>query len=101
MAEVRHDMKQKYIVMVDDNFHFTDASERYKDSEHITYAEAVKKCQSIVDDYLIDALEPGMTSNELYASYTMFGEDPFIISNSSHKFSAWEYAKRRCLILCR
>jgi len=66
--------KQKWTVQVDDNFHFMDESERYKDGEYNTYDEAVAKCKAIVDDYLDSALEPSMTSEQLYTSYQMFGE---------------------------
>ena len=48
------------------------------------------------------ARKPGMTAHELFESYTMFGEDPFIVApdQQSAAFSAWEYAKRRCNDLC-
>ncbi len=32
--------------------------------------------------------------------YTSFGEDPFIIGPGDYRFSAWDYAKERCSILC-
>lgn len=85
--------EQKYIVMVDDNFHFMDSSERYKASEHSTYHEAVAKCEAIVDEYLKSAIEPDMTAEELFSSYAMFGEDPFIVGEADQEFSAWNYAK--------
>lgn len=87
--------KQKWIVMVDDNFAFMDTSERYKDGEYDSYEEAMAKCKAIVDDYLDSALEPGMTAEQLLASYQMFGEDPFIIGNKKDDFSAWKYAEAR------
>lgn len=89
----------KYIVMVDDNFHFTDSKERYKSCEYSTLEEAVAKCKSIVDDYLLSALEPNMSFKELYASYTMFGEDPFIQSDEKVEFSAWKYAEEQSRLL--
>ncbi len=88
--------KQKYTVMVDDNFHFMDESERYKMGEYESYDEAVSRCKAIVDDYLHSALEPNMTAEELYSSYTMFGEDPYISNIGIDKFSSWDYAKVRC-----
>lgn len=91
--------KQKYIVMVDDNFHFMDESERYKAGEYDNYDDAVAKCKAIVDDFLESALEPGMTAKQLFGSYTMFGDDPFIQGDpkaeSKISFSAWDYAKER------
>ena len=88
-------MKQRYIVIVDDNYHFTDTNERYKDSEHSTYLSAVRRCQTIVGDYLESAIEPGMTAKQLYSSYTMFGEDPFIDGETDNHFSAWKYAEEK------
>ena len=88
--------KQKYIVMVDDNFNYMDEDERYKDGEYGTYDEAVAKCKVIVDEYLKSALKPGMTAEQLYTSYQMFGEDPFIIGNEKYEYSSWDYAKLRC-----
>ncbi len=86
--------KQTYIVKVDDNFHYMDESQRYTLGEFDSYDEAVAKCQTIVDDYLASALKPGMTAEELYSSYTSFGEDPFIMGDNA-KYSSWKYAKQR------
>jgi hypothetical protein len=86
---------KKFTVMVDDNFHFTDESERYKSGVYATYDEAVAKCKEIVDDYLISAIEPDMTAGQLLASYKMFGEDPFIIGEKSYEFSSWKYAEQK------
>jgi len=91
--------KQKYIVMVDDNFHFMDESERYRDSEYDNYEDAVAKCKSIIDDYLFSALEADMTAEQLYNSYTMFGEDPYITGSGENSFSSWDYAKQQSAIL--
>lgn len=91
--------KQKYKVMVDDNFHFMDESERYSSGEFDTYEEAVAKCKAIVDDYLQSALESDMTAEQLFGSYTMFGEDPYIVGGREDSFKAWDYAKERCNII--
>jgi hypothetical protein len=89
-----------YKVLVDDNFHFMDESERYELGRFPTLAEALAASCSIVDEFLLAAFKPGMTSRELCCSYTSFGEDPFIVPDASEEtacaFSAWDYAKRRC-----
>lgn len=72
-----------------------DAGSRYSSGEYDTYKEAVARCKQIVDEYLESALKPGMTAEELYGSYTMFGEDPFIIGDTNKKFSSWDYAKEK------
>lgn len=42
-----------------------------------------------------------MTSKVLYEGYVGFGEDPFIIPAGEPPFSAWDYAKARCMEICR
>ena len=83
---------KKYIVMVDDNFHFMDSSERYKHGEYRTMQEAISTCKKIVDESLADNYKAGMSPKQLYASYCMFGEDPYVDSNEKSNFSAWDYA---------
>ena len=91
-------------VMVDDNFHYQDESERYELGEYPTLAAAVEAAQMIVDDFLDSAFRPGMTAEALYKAYTAFGEDPWIVSVPGGAgqilFSAWDYAKKRAAELC-
>lgn len=95
-----------YIVLVDENAHEQDETERYEHGTFATYDEAVAACQRIVDDFLALQHGPGMTADGLYSLYTTFGEDPFIRSDDaepsdrSNIFSAWEYARLRCALLC-
>jgi hypothetical protein len=92
-------------VLVDDNYHYMDESERWTLGEYATYAEALAACTRLVDACLQEGYAPGKTAEALYGYYTMFGDDPFIVelSNSpdtSPGFSAWTYAKARCAELC-
>ena len=82
-------------VLVDDNFHYMDDSERYVAGEFATLAEALATAQKIVDEYLSSAFRPGIGAQELGESYLMFGEDPFIVSAEATgvAFSAREYAR--------
>ena len=41
-----------YVVMMDDNFHHGDASERYRYGEFADAGTAVEHCRRIVDEYL-------------------------------------------------
>jgi hypothetical protein len=86
---------------VDDNFHYMDEESRYKCGSFATYGEALAKAKAIVDEFLEQHHEPGMTSKELYEGYVGFGEDPFIIPSGEPRFSAWDYARARCRDLCR
>ena len=91
-------------VIVDDNFHYMDEAERYVLGSFETFEAALDAAKRIVDEYLASAYRPGITVEELYESYTSFGEDPFIktseVQAGAGAFSAWRYARERCAILC-
>lgn len=92
-------------VLVDDNYHHMDESERYELGEFKTWEAAVAASKQIVDEFLVSSYRPGMTAKELYEGYVGFGEDPFIVSvtttDDSRRFSAWSYAEERCIQLCQ
>lgn len=92
--------EKPYVVLVDDNFHYQNEEERYREGDYKTLDEALSKCRSIVDDFLKLAHKPGMSSKELYEHYCSFGGDPFIRGPEAG-FSAWTYAEQRCHDLCR
>jgi hypothetical protein len=89
--------------MVDDNFHYMDESERYEHEVFATAEEAIAACKRIVDEHLEHSFKPGVAEQELYESYTMFGEDPFVVpvdsADEAVHFSAWDYARERCRAL--
>lgn len=89
-----------YVVLVDDNGRYMDSSFRCRDGEFATAEEAIARCRQIVDEYLDDAekIEGRDSATRLWESYTMFGEDPFIVATdvTPASFSAWSYARRRC-----
>ncbi len=88
-------------VFVDDNYHYMDEESRYRAGFFASYEEALAVAKAIVDEFLERCHRPGMTSKELYQGYVGFGEDPFIIPSGATPFSAWEYARTRCMELCR
>jgi hypothetical protein len=91
-------MAKSFTVMVDDNFHYMDESERYKLGEYDTLEEAIAACKKLVDEYLQDSLQQGVSPEKLYETYAMFGDDPFILGAEpgSVPFSARDYASERC-----
>ena len=93
----------KYRVLVDDNFHYMDESARTTLGEFDTLEAAVAAARGVVDEFLAGALQPGMTAEELYHTYVNFGDDPFILGPglSGVPFSAWDYARERCGVLCQ
>lgn len=93
--------EMKYRVAIDDNFHFTDESERIDGNSYNTAEEAISAAVIIVDKSLRHLYKPGFTPEKLYSSYTDFGDDPFIVSEDKNcKFSAWTYAKARSASIC-
>ena len=83
-------MDKKYSVKVDDNYHYMDESERYDAGSYATLEEAIKKCHEITIESLKGHYEKGITAGKLMAQWTMFGDDPFVVSGEEGKppFSA-------------
>lgn len=106
----------KFQVLIDDNYHYMDESERITHGEFETLEAAIEACKKIVNDCLGHGYTPGMSAQELNAYYTMFGEDPWVkvIKDPSEAtaenpsasvpsgvlFSAWTYARQRCDEIC-
>ncbi len=87
---------KRFIVYVDDNFHYGDERERYKLGEFDSCEEAIAACKKVVDECLAE-YPKGTSFDELVKGYVMFGEDPFILcEDSSCSFSGREYARKRC-----
>lgn len=82
-----------YTVYVDDNFHFMDEDERYTLGTYEKLGEALHKCMEMVGLYMLEQDYPSMKGEDLYDSYTSFGEDPFIIGPMPIEFSSWDYAE--------
>lgn len=94
-------MPKRYVVFVDDNYHYMDESERYKLGEFDDCAEAVAACKKIVDEFF-EGSDLNETEGELFKQYTFFGEDPWVSSDDPDcKFSAWNYARERVKELAR
>jgi uncharacterized damage-inducible protein DinB len=92
-----------YAVLVDDNFTYTDPSERHQYGTFDAYEAAEAACRRVVDAFLAQGYRRGMSANALYRAYVSLGEDPFIVPDAPDgaRFSAWGYAKQRCRELCR
>ncbi len=88
-------------LFVDDNYHYMDEQSRHRVGSFVSYKEALSKAKAIVDQFLKQGHQPGMTSDELFQGYAGFGEDPFIVPAGEPCFSAWDYARERCAELCR
>jgi len=91
-----------FTVFIDDNFHYLDKEYRTKLGDFATLESAIDACKEVVDEYLAGDYVEGMLADDLYARYTMFGDDPFITGPgvTGALFSAWNYAQARAAILC-
>jgi hypothetical protein len=94
-----------YRVLINDNAHYMDESERADHGIFANADEAIAACKNIVDDELHTMWKPGTTAKELYKLYVAFGPDPFVVplnpKEPDVEFSAWTYAKERCKELVR
>ena len=90
----------RFRVLINDNAHYMDESERSEDGVFASADEAIAACKAIVDDELNTMWKPGTTANELYELYIAFGPDPFVVplnpKDPEVEFSAWTYAKEQC-----
>ena len=85
-------MDKKYIVQVDDNYHYMDESERYCAGTFTSLDEALQACEGITIESLKSFYEPGITADKLSAQWTMFGDDPFIMGDIDQvTFSARQF----------
>ena len=92
-----------YKVMIDDNFHYQDESERVEFSTFATADEAVAACRRLVLASLLESYKPGMTAAELCDQYRSFGSDPFVVvppGAGKVEFSARDYAREQAADLC-
>jgi hypothetical protein len=92
-----------YRVMVDDNFHFMDESERTTAGDFDTLEAAHECCRKIVEESLDHLRQQGMTAEELREAWGHFGDDPFVRvppGGPPSTFSACDYAKRRASEMC-
>ncbi len=93
----------RYQVMVDDNFHYMDESERYMHGSFDTLEAAIEACRRVVDSDLAQLHKPGMSPDRLFELYTSFGADPFVLSaepgESGMPFSARDYARERSRVI--
>lgn len=89
-----------FTVIVYENSHYMDESESYTHGEFGSAGEALAAAKKLVDRELDSLYTPGMPPEDLYRQFTTFGVDPIIIPAPEGGFSAWDYAKERCLELC-
>jgi hypothetical protein len=94
--------EQLFQVFVDDNFHYMDENERYRLGGFSTREAALEASRRIVDEFLESTYRPGLTADELWELYMMFGDNPFVVAADGTvcKFSGWDYARERCRVLC-
>jgi hypothetical protein len=70
----------QYKVLVADNYHYGDPDEHYEHRIFDTLDAALAACRTIVETSLSELHAPGMSADELYHRYRLFGADPFIVT---------------------
>jgi hypothetical protein len=94
----------RYKVVVDDNFNYMDEGARWEKGTYVTLEEALTVCRRLVENWLQEGYRPGISAQDLYDGYVMYGDDPFIVVldglDEGAKFSAWDYAKERSRVIC-
>lgn len=90
-------------LVIRENAHYMVESEQWAAGTFESLELAIEAAKQIVDVCLADLFEPGMNAADLWSSYVLYGEDPFIDGpGTTHRtFSAWEYAEGRCEVMCR
>ena len=88
----------EFVVTVADNYHYADRDEWWTLGAFATTDEALAAAKALVDVSLNEYYEPGVSADELFGWYTMFGDDPFVVAKDAESvdFSAWNYARMRC-----
>jgi len=92
-------IRGKYYLRVYDNYHYMDESEAYNHGDYNIYDEAENAAKNIVKESLLHLWQTGSPIDDVYSQYTMYGEDPAVLSvnQSIDKiFSARTYAKLLC-----
>ena len=88
-----------YKVLIYDNNHSGDESERIDYGVFATADEAIAKSKQIIDDDLNAMWKPGTSAADLYQLYICWGPDPVVVpldpNDPAVAFSAWPYAKER------
>ena len=74
---------RKYTVMVDDNNHYTNESDRYELGPFNSLDRARSAATRIVDKFLKKNKKNVGSENELFDMYCQYGEDPFILTQVS------------------
>lgn len=85
-------------IMVIDNFNVPDSgATSFMRFDNVR--EAIEWAKWVTNDFLKSAYKPGMTAEELWKSFAMFGESCSVIGGNS--FHGRDYAKARCEEICR
>lgn len=87
-----------YAVLVAEHAAYMDAeSPPHPAGAFTTREEAEAEARRIVDRSLDELYRPPMGADELFRLYTLYGDDPYVVPDPEpQRFSAMEYARRRC-----
>lgn len=93
---------QKYAVHIAENSDYQDGRSPSPRGDYSSYTEAVRAAKEFVDRSLTELHEKGMSAEDLYQSYTLYGDDSHVVPDDGDpSFSAWSYAKERSEVICK
>lgn len=91
-----------YKVRVEENAHTRDGASGWLLGEYTEPDIALSAAKRVIDEDLALFHQPGMTAEDLYRLYTLFGHDAYILTDDpDSQFSGWDYARQRCRELTR
>jgi len=94
--------KERFEVVMLDNFHFMDEGEDYVAKRFDTYDEAVSYSKGIIDSEFLNMVKPDDTAETLLRKWSGFSETPFVRGPkpaTADDFRATEYVKSRVVVL--
>ncbi len=87
--------EQKFVVRVIDHAHYMEEEGEYTRGEFAQREEAEAKCKEIIDRSLEELFSLGMSEEELFKQFMLYGEEA-----SCEGFESMEYVKVKCQELC-
>ena len=83
--------EQKYLVRVIDHAHYMEEDGEYTRGEFTSREEAQARCQEIIDRSLDELFVVGMSEEELFKQFLLYGEEA-----SCEGFESRDYVKAKC-----
>ena len=94
----------KFHLRIFDKYHHWDEASSYDHGEFESYEDAVIDAKKIVEEFFEGECKPGITAEDLMASFAMYGEEPVVLPDKPKngiRFSPGDYAETYVKELCK